>query len=133
MRRARINPRIYGRLLATALPVAIENDRDHERMMAVVDRLLTKEVLSPEEEKLLDLMSTLIEAYEDKHYPIPEAPPHALLQLLMDDRELRQADLLEIFGHRSIVSEVVSGKRGITRDQAKLLSQFFGVPRELFL
>ena|SRR5712692_372743 len=133
MRHAKINSKIYGRLLAKVLPVTIETEEENERMAAYVDKLLEKEALSPEEEKLLDLMSTLIEAYEEKHYPIPDAPPHAVLQMLMEDRELRQTDLLEIFGHRSVVSEALSGKRAITKEQAKLLSQFFGVPRELFV
>ncbi len=128
------NPEKYGILLMTALPQVIENDDDLDKAEEIVDRLLSKgENLSPEEEKLLDLVSDLIEKYENEHYPMPEAAPNEILKFLMEDRELKQKDLVHIFGSTGITSEVVNGKRSISKAQAKKLAEFFKVSVELFI
>ncbi|HEX8649881.1 MAG TPA: hypothetical protein VF708_03505 [Pyrinomonadaceae bacterium] len=124
----------YGKLLARALPSVIETEEENEHFLAEVEKLIDKgEKRSPEEDKLLELMTTLIEDFEEKHYPIPDAPPHEVLQELMRSRGLRQRDLLGIFGSDGIASEVVNGKRNISRTHAKLLADFFRVPVELFI
>lgn len=127
----------YGVLLMQTLPSVISNDDDLERLTAEVDRLMTKGIkdgnLSPEEERLLELLSYLIENYEDEHYPIPEVTPNEALKVLMEDRELKQRDLLHIFGSSGIASEVINGKRSISKTQAKKLSEFFKVSVELFI
>ncbi|CAN5235891.1 transcriptional regulator [soil metagenome] len=128
------NPEKYGALLMTTLPQVIENDAELERAEEIITKLLKKgENLSPEEEKLLDLVSDLVEKYEDEHYPIPEASPNEVLKFLMEDRELKQKDLLHIFGSTGITSEVVNGKRSISKAQAKKLAEYFKVSVELFI
>lgn len=130
----KIDSRKYGRLLAKTLPAIIENEKEYERLLEEVTKLLRKgERISAEEEKLLDLMSRLIEDYEEEHHPIPDAPPHAVLQMLMEDRGLRQKDLVHIFGSSGVASEVVNGKRSISKTQARALGKFFNVSPELFI
>lgn len=133
--KTRIDPKKYGRLLSRALPMVIETEEENERMLAAVERLLTKgeDKLTPEEGHLLKLMVRLIEDFEERAYPIPEARPHEVLQHLLEARDLRQADLLPIFGSRGYTSDVVNGKRGISKEHAKALGQFFHVSPELFL
>lgn len=129
-----INPRKYGRLLARTLPAVIETEEENERFLAEVEKLIDKgDRRSPEEDKLLELMTTLIEDFEEKHYPIPDAAPHEVLQELMRARGLRQRDLLGIFGSDGVASEVVNGKRNISRNQAKALAEFFHVSVDLFI
>jgi HTH-type transcriptional regulator/antitoxin HigA len=125
----------YGRLLAKTLPRAIKTEKENERMLAEVDKLMSKGEgnLTLEESELLELLFTLIENFEEEHYPIPEAPAHEVLRMLMEDRSLRQRDLLPVFGSRGIVSEVINGKRGISKKQAKALGEFFHVNPALFL
>ena len=82
---------------------------------------------------LLKLLTRLIEEFENKAYPIPEAPPWRVLRTLMEDRGVRQADLLHVFGSRGIASEVVNGKRAISKAQAKALGEFFKVSPLLFI
>jgi HTH-type transcriptional regulator/antitoxin HigA len=124
----------YGKLLARTLPVVIETEEENEHFLSEVEKLIDKgEKRSPEEDKLLELMTTLVEDFEEKHYPIPDAPPHEVLRELMESRGLRQRDLLHIFGSDGIASEVVNGKRNISRTQAKALAEFFRVPVELFI
>lgn len=124
----------YGKLLARTMPVVIETEEENEHFLGEVEKLIDKgDRRSPEEDKLLELMTTLVENYEEKHYPIPDAPPHEVLQELMRSRGLRQRDLLSIFGSDGIASEVVNGKRNISRTQAKALAEFFRLPVELFI
>lgn len=75
----RFNRRRYAELLTETLPAAITNEEELERITAIVDRLAVKKNLSLEESRLLDLLSTLIEVYEDEHHPIPDAPPHVMI------------------------------------------------------
>lgn len=129
-----INRQKYAKLLARTLPAVIETEEENEHFLAEVEKLIDKgDRRSPEEDKLLELMTTLIEDFEEKHYPIPDAPPHEVLQELMRSRGLRQRDLLSIFGSDGIASEVVNGKRNISRNQAKALAEFFRLPVDLFI
>lgn len=129
-----INRQKYAKLLARTLPVVIETEEENERFLAEVEKLIDKgDRRSPEEDKLLELMTTLIEDFEEKHYPIPDAPPHEVLRELMRARGLRQRDLLDIFGSDGVASEVVNGKRNISRNQVKALAEFFHVSVDLFI
>ena len=92
-----------------------------------------KKNLSPEEARLLNLLSTLIEVYEDEHYPIPDAPPHVMIQGFMQDRGLRNKDLEPILGSSGVTSEVISGKRKPSKTQIKNLAKFFRVSPEFFI
>ncbi len=126
--------KIYGSLLVNALPKVIETEEECLRVEKIVGDLLKKgDNLSPEEDKLLDLLSDLIENYEDKVYPIADAPPNEMLKYLMRENDLKQGDLLHIFGSSGIASEVVGGKRSISKAQAKKLAEFFKVSVELFI
>ncbi len=130
---AKLNRRKYVELLAQALPTVITGEREYDRIVAIVDRLAVKRDPSLEEERLLELLGTLVEVYENEHCPIPDAPPHVMIQQFMLDRGLRQADLVAVLGSRSLVSEVVNGKRKPSKMQVKNLGEFFGVSPQLFL
>jgi HTH-type transcriptional regulator/antitoxin HigA len=129
----RFNRRKYAELLAEALPVAITNEDELERITVIADRLAVKKKLSPEESRLLNLLSTLIEVYEDEHCPIPDAPPHVMIQGFMRDRGLRNKDLEPILGSSGVTSEVISGKRKPSKAQIKNLAEFFQVLPEFFI
>jgi HTH-type transcriptional regulator/antitoxin HigA len=128
--------RKYGRLLAKVLPVKIETVEEYDRLVGETDKLMEKEEdsLSLEEERLLDLLAGLIEQYDGTHYPLPQTNPHEMLHYLMEQRELKQRDLLPMFGgSRGLTSEVVSGKRAVSKAQAKKLAEFFHVSVEVFI
>lgn len=112
---------------------AITNEAELEQFTAIVDRLAVNPKLSPEENRLLILLSTLIEVYEDEHYPIPDAPPHVMIQGFMQDRGLRNKDLKPILGSSGVTFEVVSGKRKPSKTQIKKLAELFEVSPELFV
>jgi HTH-type transcriptional regulator / antitoxin HigA len=127
--------RKYPRLVSKAAPLVIETKEEFERTEAEIGRLLKKgyDHLSAEEKRLLALLSRLIEDYEDRTFPVPDSPPYQTLQFLMEQNDLRQADLVSIFGSRGRVSEVVNGKRAISKAQARALGEFFKVSPELFI
>jgi HTH-type transcriptional regulator / antitoxin HigA len=130
-----LNPRRYARLLSQRLPTVIRTEGENEEMLAAIWELMKKgeKKLSAEELALLELMSVLVERFEEEHYPIPDSPPHRILQHLMESRNAKQADLVPILGGRGRVSELVNGKRAISKAQAKALADFFHVSAELFL
>lgn len=132
---ATIENKTYADLVVKVLPVAIQSDEEYEIMLANIDELMSKteDDLSGEEVRLLETLAILVEAYEDEHYPMPEVAPNEVLKFLMEDRELKQKDLLHIFGSTGITSEVVNGKRSISKAQAKKLAEFFRVSVELFI
>lgn len=123
----------YGNLLTATLPQVIETDEECVRVEKIVADLLNKKSPSPEEDKLLDLLSDLIEAYEDKVYVIEKGDPHRMLRSLIEQNGLRQNDLLTIFGSSGVASEVINGKRSISKAQAKKLADFFKVSADLFI
>jgi HTH-type transcriptional regulator/antitoxin HigA len=130
----RINKRKYAALLASALPAVIKTEEENERMLALAEQLIDKgERRTPEENQLFELVTRLIEDFEDEHYPIPDAPPHRILQFLMEQNDMRQSDLLPIFGSRGYVSDVVNGKRAISKAYAKTLGEMFHVSPEVFI
>jgi HTH-type transcriptional regulator / antitoxin HigA len=130
----RINKRKYAALLANALPAVIKTEAENERMLALAEQLIDKgESRTPEEDQLFELVTRLIEDFEDERYPIPDAPPHRILRFLMEQNDLRQSDLLLIFGSRGYVSDVVNGKRAISKTHAKALGEMFHISPEVFI
>ena len=131
----KLNPQRYARLLSRQLPTVIRTEEENEEMLAAIWELMKKgeDKLSAEELALLELMSVLVERFEEEHYQVPDSPPHRILQHLMESRNAKQADLVPILGGRGRVSELVNGKRAISKAQAKALADFFHVSAELFL
>ena len=124
----------YARVLAKVLPRVIASDEEHGRMLAEVEKLMDKNgCRSPEEDTALDLMVRLIKDYEEEHHPLPDPSPHEMLVYLMEQRSLKQADLLPIFKSRGYVSDVVNAKRAISRVHAKQLAEFFRVSAGVFI
>lgn len=126
-----VDKNIYGKLLMQTMPVVITNDTELDEMTEQLNQLITKGIrqdgLSPEEDKLVDLLSKLIEDYEDEHYPIPDSPPNEILKFFLEDRGMKQRDLVPVFGSEGVVSEILNGKREITLKTAKKLQEFFGL------
>ena len=120
-----ISPKRYGDLLAKALPKVIESDRDLERfseMLESLDRL--PRALTPEERALELLLARLIEDY-DERTELPHLPANETIAFLMRQKDLTQADLLPVFGSRSVVSSVLNGKREPSKAHIRKLADFF--------
>jgi HTH-type transcriptional regulator/antitoxin HigA len=131
---AAINEAAYGKLLARALPRVIKTEAENERTIAELERLDTRgHALTPEEENLAELMTLLVRQFEESKYPLGHAGPLEALRVLMESRDLRQRDLVSVFGSSSVVSDVLNGKRSISKAHARKLAEYFHVPASLFI
>ena len=129
-----MDPTRYKRLLSQTMPVVIETEEENERMLKIIEKLMDKgENLTPEEEKLLKLLTKLLEDFEERYYHPRDATPLEVLQHLMESREVKQTHLWEVFGSKGIASEVLNGKRGISKTHARALADYFHVPADLFI
>ena len=107
--------------------IGITSERQHEHYLSVLDRLASKEHPAREEGQYAQVLLTLIEAYEEEHHAIPDASPVEVLRALMDANNLRQKDLVPVFGSESIVSEVLHKKRALNKTHIEKLSKRFRV------
>ncbi len=129
-----LEKKTYGELLAAIQPRVIYTEEENEFFLSVIENLMELgEDLTPEQGRLLDLLVALVEDFEDQHYQLKQATPHEILIELMTERNLRQKDLLAIFKSKGIASEVINGKRSISKAQAKELGHFFNVSPAVFL
>jgi HTH-type transcriptional regulator / antitoxin HigA len=127
-----INRNIYGDLLAQHQPKAIETEVENEAAIMLAESLEHRQ-RSPEEDALLELLIILIEKFEDASYPMPNVEPDRMLLHLMEARNMKQEELVGVIGSRGVVSEIVNGKRSISKAQAKALGQMFHVSPSLFI
>lgn len=118
--------------LSVSSPSPITSERQHEHYLAVLEQMAAKANPTPEEEKYAEVLITLIEAYEEGHHAIPDASPVEVLQALMDAHDLRQKDLVPVFGSESIVSEVLHKKRALNKTHIERLSKRFHVSPAVF-
>ena len=123
----------YGGLLAEAVPTVIETERENRRLLKVLRGLMKKPNLTPEEIKLAKLLGHLIQEFEQRFYKPQKPTPREALIAMMEMNHLRQADIVHIFGSRGVTSEVVNGKREISKANAKALAKFFHTSTDLFL
>ena len=129
-----VDPKRYGRLLARKLPAVIRTEEENERLIAELEDLDRRHgELTPEEREYSELLTVLIEAFEEARYRLEGSTPDSRLRSLMEEHGLRQRDLLDVFGSRGVASEVVSGKRAISKAQARKLAVRFRVSGDLFL
>jgi HTH-type transcriptional regulator / antitoxin HigA len=118
--------------LDLASPSPITSERQHKEYLAVLDELSTKANPTPDEEKYAQVLLALIEAYEEQHHSVPDASPVSVLRALMEANDLRQKDLVPIFGSESIVSEVLHRKRELNRSHIAKLSKRFRISPAAF-
>ncbi len=123
----------YARLLAQTLPSVIHTEDENERFIATLEKLERRSRnWSPAEAKLAELLTLLIENFEDQNYKLKAATPKEVLCELMESNGLKQKDLVDVFGAESTVSAVLNGKREMTREHIKRLSRRFHISPEVF-
>ena len=114
--------------------LSIRNEREYN---AAVKRLneLSDEIGDNEKHplyELLDTLGTLIEIYEEEHYPIPDATGAEVLRFLMEEHGLTQSDLPEV-GSQGVISEILNGKRELNVRQIQILAKKFKVSSAVFV
>ena len=129
-----LDERLYRKLLDEALPVAIRTEGEYRRLLGAAAEIIEKseDEISEEEGRLLELLSILIEEYENRAHPLPKAKPHQILAYLLKEKGMKPSELWTVLP-KSRVSEILSGKRSISKAQAKQLAELFRVPVDLFV
>jgi HTH-type transcriptional regulator/antitoxin HigA len=128
-----IRDSVYAELLAKSLPWPIRTDVEHARSVEALLALDEREDLSPEEEALAEVLTLLIEDFEEKHHPLPRVSPNESLLALMEERGLKHKDIWPVLGNKGAATEVLGGRRCISKAQAKRLAEFFHVSVDLFV
>jgi HTH-type transcriptional regulator/antitoxin HigA len=124
----------YSALLSRTLPAVIRSEPENERYIAALEELDGKgNRMTAAERRMADLLTLLIEDFEEKHYSLKSSKPIDVLNELMSANNLKQKDLLDIFVTPSIVSEVLNGKRQLTTEHIRRLSRRFHVSPEVFI
>jgi HTH-type transcriptional regulator / antitoxin HigA len=127
-----IDRSIYGDLLVKHQPKVIETENENEAAIALAESLENRQ-RTPEEDALLELLVILIEKFEEDNYPLPNLESQGMLLHLMEARSMKQEELVGVIGSRGVVSEIVNGKRAISKAQAKILGELFHVSPSLFI
>jgi HTH-type transcriptional regulator / antitoxin HigA len=134
-----IDKKKYLELLDSAdiIPKTIETEDEYDRFLAVAQMLMHKRSdRTSEETALLMLVVKLIEDYESIHHNLDDwekSTPNELLRHIMTVSGTRNVDLIGIIGSSGVVSEIVNGKRNISKEQAKSLGKFFKLSPALFI
>ena len=114
--------------------LSIRTEADYDRAVSVLNELID-EIGTDEQHPLydfLDTLGTIIAAYEAEHLELPAAGGAEVLAFLMEEHDLRQADLPEV-GSQGIVSEILHGKRELNVRQIRALAERFGVSPGVFV
>lgn len=127
-----VDAKEYSSLVRKSLPHVIRTEKENEHYTSLLYSLDKKANPTPAERELADLLTILIEQFEEKRYSLKSANPIENLIELMNANGLKQKDLVGIFGTPSIISEVLSGRRKLTVEHIVKLGRRFHVSPDLF-
>lgn len=110
----------------------IKTDADHRAALAEIEVLMNAEPGTPEGDRL-DVLVTLVEAYEATRFPITAPDPIAAIEFRMEQMGLSRKDLEPILGPRGRVSEVLSGRRRLSLAMIRRLNAGLNIPAEVLI
>ena len=124
----------YVKLLVAHQPAKPRNRRELAELTALLETLAANETKqSPAMERFIETLTALVMQYEEEIQPDPERSPAGVLRYMMEERGLRQTDLVPILGSKSYVSQILSGHRPISKESARKLAEFFQVSAYSFI
>ena len=124
---------VYSKLLSQSQPRVIKTEEENDRLLAVVEDLLSRSRLTAEENALLELLVRLIEDFESQYYQLNISTPRSRILHLLEARDLEIGDLVPVLGSSELVSQVINGEVGVTKEQSEILGKFFHVDGSLFV
>ena len=129
-----VDDALYGQLLAVRVPRAITSDAKDDRLATELESIDSDDNATNEVRAYGELIGALLAAYDREKPPFGEDARAAdVLALLLEDRGLKPVDPAPVAGGRAYVSQLLSVKRGISREMAKKLATFFQVEQLLFV
>ena len=110
----------------------IRTEADHKAALAEIEGLWGAKSGTPEGD-LLDILATLVDAYENEHHPIDPPDPIAAIKFRMEQQGLTRKDLGGILGTRTRVAEVLNRRRGLSINMIRRLHRKLGIPAEVLI
>ena len=110
----------------------IKTEREYQTMLAHIEELMDAAPNSPEADEL-ELLTFLVEKYEDEHYPIEPPDPIEAIIFRMEQGGLSRKDLIHFLGSQSKVSEVLNRKRPLSISMIRALNEGLGIPAEVLI
>lgn len=124
----------YTDLLVQYVPRVIRDDQEHRRALCKIDELMAIENPTEDQQNILDLLVETVERYEEQKLPTPDLSPHELLDHLIEVRNITKAELARSTSIcRSSLTDIVAGRRAISKTNAVKLADYFGVNPALFI
>ena len=120
-------------MIAHGAPHVIHNDAELEMYTDALFRLTALESPSGSEVEAIELLTLLVERYEQEHYSIPKGDPVSVVRFIIEQQNLTQRDLIPQFGSESAVSMFMTGHRNLTLEQVRKLSTRFKLPADVFI
>jgi HTH-type transcriptional regulator / antitoxin HigA len=121
-----------ARMIERGAPHVIHSEKQLAAYTRTLYWLTAEPRPTPAQVKAIELLTLLIERYEEEHYPVPDASPADVLRFLLERHGLKQRDIAANLGGESVVSEVLSGKRRLNAAQIEQLSKRFHVSPAVF-
>jgi HTH-type transcriptional regulator/antitoxin HigA len=120
-------------MTSTAIQIRpIHSEQDHDEALKRIDQLMSAEYGTPEGDEL-DMLVTLVDAYETKHFPMDAPDPVAAIKFMMEQQGLTRKDLEPMIGSRARVSEVMTGKRQLTLPMIRRVRSGLGISADLLV
>ena len=110
----------------------VKTTADYEAALKEIERLFEAEPGTPQGDRL-EVLTTLVEAYEDKHFAIPAPDPIEAIYYFMESRDLTRRDLEPYLGSRARVSEILNRKRPLSLEMIRELNKGLGIPAEVLI
>jgi HTH-type transcriptional regulator / antitoxin HigA len=130
MRTVLANP---AEMIAQGAPRVIHNDRELAAYTEALFQLTALQKPSRSEVEAIELLTVLVDRYEQEHYSVPAADPISVVRFLIEQQGLTQRDLIPQFGSESAVSMFLRGQRKLTVKQVRNLSARFKLPADVFI
>jgi HTH-type transcriptional regulator/antitoxin HigA len=122
----------YASVVAKHPPKIIQTEAENDYYTSILHELDERfDGLTEAERDYAELLTLLIEDFESKHYALPKASPIEVIRFIMDQHSLKQKDLLDIFGNASVTSEVLGGKRELSKEHIRRLCDRFAIPADM--
>lgn len=122
-----------AKMITIGAPHVIHNDEELEAYTNALFRLTALENPSRAEQEAIELLTLLIERYEETSYPIPKVDVVSVIRFLLEHQDLKQRDLVPEFGSESAVSMFLAGQRKLTLEQVRKLSKRFKLSADVFV
>lgn len=120
----------YTNLLSRIPPKIIRTELENEQYIQALNELEHRaEPLTPDEEELAELLTLIIEDFEERQYQLPRASPAEAVAFLMDQHGLTAEDLSDVL---RAPGDILSGRRELTTEEIRMLSERFHVSPEVF-